>query len=125
MYCPGCFNDTLKLTSSGVVKMTFNGKAKATSQFFYNLSKESAEEIYEKMYTVVEDYFSWYSDFQNKDDIKSIALTSSDFKCSNGCSLGHNFSNSVLNLVVTKDEVIKAAKELGQKYQINLGPAFS
>ena len=105
--------------------MTFNGKAKATSQFFYNLSKENNEEIYKKMHAVVEEYFSWYSDFQNKEEIKSIALTSSDFKCSNGCSLGPNFSNSVLNLVVTKEEVIKAVKELGQKYEISLGKAFS
>ena len=47
-FCPVCFNDTLKIASSGVVKLTFNGKAKATSQFFYNLTSETTEEKLKK-----------------------------------------------------------------------------
>ncbi len=45
MYCPVCFNDTLKIASSGVVKLSFNSKAKSTSQFFYNLAQDKDEDI--------------------------------------------------------------------------------
>ena len=60
MYCPKCFNDTLKVASSGVVKLTFNGKAKATSQFYYNLAQDKKEEILKKLEDVIVDYFSYY-----------------------------------------------------------------
>ena len=63
MYCPICFNDTLKIASSGVVKMTFNGKAKSTSQFFYDLKHDQDHEIQEKLDKVVADYFAYYSNF--------------------------------------------------------------
>ena len=125
MYCPVCFNDTLKLASSGVVKMSFNGKSKATSQFFYNLKEENDAQIYEKLHSVVEDYFSWYENFQNKDEIKEVSLVSSDFKCTGGCGLGPHFSLSVVNLVVPKENVIKAVRQLADKHHLKLGRAFS
>ncbi len=60
MYCPKCFNDTLKLSSSGVAKLFFNGKSKSTSQFYYDLKKESYEDSLKKFSEKVDEYFNWY-----------------------------------------------------------------
>ncbi|MEX0798140.1 MAG: hypothetical protein WD025_01770 [Bacteriovoracaceae bacterium] len=120
MYCPVCFNDTLKLASSGVVKMTFNGKAKATSQFFYDLKNETSAQTYKKFRLVVEDYFSWYARFQNKDPIKDVQMLTSDFICLNKCKLGGSVQLTVLNLVIPKDIVIDTLEMYAEKYEIPL-----
>jgi hypothetical protein len=118
MYCPVCFNDTLKVASSGVVKVTFNGKAKSTSQFYYNIKQEKPVEIYKKFRGVVEDYFSWYTTFQNKDLIKEIELTSSDFVCSKGCKLNISHRLNVIDLIIPKDILREIAEGTAERYQI-------
>ena len=118
MYCPKCFNDTLKVASSGVVKLTFNGKAKATSQFYYNLAQDKKEEILKKLEDVIVDYFSYYSNFQNKDPIDTVDAVSIDFKCSNGCILTVSHRVNVIGVIFQKDELDEIIKRLATKYSI-------
>lgn len=120
MYCPVCFNDTLKIASSGVVKVTFNGKAKSTSQFYYNMKQEKPTEIYKKFRDVVSEYFSWYATFQNKDIIKEITLTSSDFICSTGCKLNISHRLNVIDLVIPKDIFVEIMESEAQRHEIPL-----
>lgn len=124
MYCPKCFNDTLKISSSGVVKLTFNGKAKATSQFYYNLAEDDEHDIYDKLENVVKDYFSYYGNFQNKDPIKEVEAFSIDFKCSNGCVVDVNNRVNVIGLIFNKSELKKALTTLAPKYDIPLQLEF-
>jgi hypothetical protein len=124
MYCPVCFNDTLKIASSGVVKVTFNGKSKSTSQFYYNLKQEKPVEIYKKYRAVAADYFSWYSTFQNKDVIKNIELTSCDFICSTGCKLTLNNNLSVINLVIPIEEVKQISESEAKAHNISIKLQF-
>ena len=118
MYCPVCFNDTLKISSSGVVKVTFNGKAKSTSQFYYNMKQEKPIDIYKKYRGVVADYFSWYATFQNKDLIKEVELTSSDFVCSTGCKLNINHRVSVVDLVIPTEMYKEITESEANRHQI-------
>ena len=120
MYCPVCFNDTLKIASSGVVKVTFNGKSKSTSQFYYNLLQERPLELSNKFRAVVADYFQWYSTFQNKDFIKTITLTSHDFICTNHCSLSVEYKLSVVDLVLTKENIREIAHSEAKRFNIPL-----
>lgn len=120
MYCPVCLNDTLKLASSGVAKFSFNGKSKATSQFFYNLIQDKPEEINDKLKIVIKDYFIYYSNFQNKDPIKKVESFSIDFKCKNGCVINVNHRVNVIGVLFEKDDLDKILKELALKYQIPL-----
>lgn len=120
MYCPVCFNDTLKIASSGVVKLTFNGKAKATSQFFYNLTEDSDQQILDKLEGVVKDYFTYYGNFQNKDPIKVIEAVSIDFVCENKCVLNVNNRVNVIGLVFSKEELYTIVQKLAPRYQIPL-----
>ena len=124
MYCPGCFNDTLKLLSSGVVKITFNGKSKSTSQFFYDLKNEKPGQIQRKLKTALDDYFSWYATLQNQDPIKQIRLFSSDFQCQNKCKIGASTQVSVVDLVISKKAVLEALKEAAEKHGIKLDSRF-
>lgn len=120
MYCPVCFNDTLKIASSGVVKLTFNGKAKATSQFYYNLNEDTDEEILAKLETVVKDYFTYYGNFQNKDPIREVEAVSIDFKCDNGCVLNVNNRVNVIGLIFSKQEIKTIMEKLAPRYNIPL-----
>ena len=120
MYCPICFNDTLKIASSGVVKMTFNGKAKSTSQFFYDLKHDQDHEIQEKLDKVVADYFAYYSNFQNQDPIQTVEATSLDFVCSNKCVINISHKMNVIDLVFTKEMLKDSLHRLSAKYKIPL-----
>ena len=120
MYCPVCLNDTLKLASSGVAKFSFNGKAKATSQFFYNLSQDKKADLDEKLHKVIKDYFIYYSGFQNKDPLKFVEAFSIDFKCSNGCVINVSHRVNIIGVLFEKNDLQKILTELGAKYDIPL-----
>ena len=120
MYCPVCLNDTLKIASSGVIKMTFNGKAKSTSQFFYDLNSDRESDICEKLEKVIVDYFSYYSTFQNKSPVQHIEAFSIDFKCSNKCVINFSHKMNVIGLVFSKKMLEEAVKKNAIKFNIPL-----
>lgn len=120
MYCPVCLNDTLKIASSGVVKFSFNGKSKSTSQFYYNMAQDRDKELLEKIDEVVKDYFVYYSGFQNKETIKKVEATSIDFVCSNKCVLNVNHRVDVIGLLFSKEEIRSALTKMGQKYGVDV-----
>lgn len=120
MYCPVCFNDTLKIASAGVVRVTFNKKSRDTSRFFYDLKGDRPDEIREKFKKVVKDYFNWYSNFQNKDTVSEIELTTTDFICSRGCKMTVNHQMTAVDLVLTKEEINSIACEMGERYKLRV-----
>jgi hypothetical protein len=81
MYCPVCFQNTMKIRSNGVIKLAFNGKSRNTSLFTYNLQKETQEQLLAKLREKVVDFFSFYSEFNNKTPIKTFEAYSADFLC--------------------------------------------
>lgn len=122
MYCPTCFNDTLKIASSGVVKMRFNKKARNTSQLFYNIKSDTDEELLQKFRDVITDYFSWYASFQNKDPIRLVQTYSFDFICSNGCKLKVSNQLSVIGLLINKKELLALLRDEAQKFDLEIAP---
>jgi hypothetical protein len=124
MYCPICFNDTLKVASSGVVKVTFNGKAKATSQFFYNLKQDKPQELLKKVRAVISEYFEWYATFQNKDPLNKIEMTSCDFLCSTGCKLNVTHRLNIIDLIISKQDIIDMLETEATRFNIPLKLKF-
>lgn len=120
MYCPVCLNDTLKIASSGVVKMTFDGKAKSTTQFYYNIKEETPITLNKKLRTIIAEYFKYYSQFQNKTIIKEIFAFSSDFKCANGCAMSLEKKFNILGLVIEKQDFLSILEEEAENYDISL-----
>lgn len=120
MYCPVCLNDTLKIASSGVVKMTFDGKAKSTTQFYYNIKEETSITLNKKLRSIIADYFEYYSQFQNKTIIKEIFAFSSDFKCAQGCAMSLEKKFNILGLVIEKEDFLSILEEEAENYDISL-----
>lgn len=87
MYCPVCFQNTLKICSSGVVKLSFNGKSRNTSIYTYNLQKETQEQLNAKLREKIVDFFTFYSGLVHKDPIKNFEAYSTDFACTNKCKI--------------------------------------
>lgn len=121
MYCPVCFQNTLKLRSNGVVKLSFNGKSRSTSLFTYNLNKDSQKDLESKLRERVVDFVSWYSEFQNKVPIKTIEAFSSDCQCSNNCKIDLVTTRvSVIGVLYSLKEIEKIISEEAQRYGIEV-----
>lgn len=125
MYCPVCFQNTLKLRSSGVVKLAFNGKSRNNSLFTYNLQKETPEQLLAKLKEKIVDWMSFYSEFVNKDPIKTFEVFSADFLCTNSCKIDlSRMKVSVIGLIYTQDEVKRLLHGEAKKYDIPIEVSF-
>lgn len=126
MYCPVCFQNTLKIRSNGVVKLAFNGKSRNNSLFTYNLQKETHEQLLAKLREKIIDWMSFYSEFNNKSPIKNFEAYSADFQCTNNCKIDMlNTKVSVVNLIYTPQEVKTLLIEEGKKYGIEIEVALN
>lgn len=105
MYCPVCFQNTLKIRSSGVIKLAFNGKSRSTSLFTYNLQKETQEQLLAKLREKIVDFLSFYSEFNNKTPIKNFEAYSSDFLCTASCKIDMSTKVTVVGVIFTIKEV--------------------
>lgn len=126
MYCPVCFQNTLKIRSNGVIKLAFNGKSRNNSLYTYNLQKETHEQLLAKLREKIVDWMSFYSEFANKTPIKTFEAYSADFICTNNCKIDMlNTKVSVVNLVYSIQEVRSMLKEEGKKYNIEVEVVFN
>lgn len=125
MYCPVCFQNTLKIRSNGVVKLVFNGKSRNTSLFTYNLQKETHEQLLAKLREKIVDWMSFYSEFANKTPIKNFEAYSADFICTNNCKIDMVSTKvSVVNLIYSAQEVLTLLKEEGKKFNVDVEVRF-
>jgi hypothetical protein len=121
MYCPVCFQDTLKLRSTGVVKISFNAKSRDTSLFTFNVSKENQEDLLKKLREKIVDFFSWYSQFQNKVPLVSFDALSSDFQCINQCKIDYvNTKISVVGLLFSMEQIVEIIQQEAPRYSLDV-----
>ncbi|MCM2350162.1 MAG: hypothetical protein NDI69_09070 [Bacteriovoracaceae bacterium] len=121
MYCPVCFQNTMKIRSSGVIKLSFNGKSRNTSLFTYNLQKETQEQLEAKLREKIVDFFSFYSEFQNKTPIKNFEAYSADFMCTNSCKIDMMSTKvSVVGIVYPPAIVKSILQQEGKKFGIDI-----
>lgn len=124
MYCPVCFQNTMKIRSSGVIKLSFNGKSRNTSLYTYNLQKDTQEQLDAKLREKIVDFLSFYAEFNNKTPIKVFELYSADFMCTNSCKIDvMNTKVSVVGIVyprpVVKAILTEEAKKFGIAIEVN------
>jgi hypothetical protein len=114
----------MKIRSSGVVKLSFNGKSRNTSLFTYNLQKETQEQLDAKLREKIVDFFSFYSEFANKTPIKVFEAYSADFVCTNNCKLDlMNTKVSVVGNIYSAQKVKAMLQEEGKKFGIEIESA--
>ena len=116
----------MKVRSNGVIKLAFNGKSRNNSLFTYNLQKETQEQQLEKLREKIIDFFTFYSEFKNKDPLKTFEAYSSDFLCTSGCKIDViNTKVSVIGIIFTIAEIKKMLKEEGAKFGIEINVTFN
>lgn len=121
MYCPVCFQNTMKIRSNGVIKLAFNGKSRNTSLYTYNLQKETQEQLEAKLREKIVDFFSFYSEFANKTPIKNFEAYSADFMCTNSCKIDMMSTKvSVVGIVYPAATVKRLLTEEGKKFGIEI-----
>lgn len=126
MYCPLCFQDTMKIRSTGVIKLSFNGKSRNTSLYTYNLQKETQEQLDAKLREKIADFFIFYSEFNNKTPIKYFEAYSADFLCTNSCKLDMMRTKlSILGIIYQPAVVKSMLQEEGEKFGILIEVPFN
>jgi len=118
MYCPVCLNDTLSINQRGVIKIMINGKHRDTNLFLFNLQSESKEEVFLNLSKKIEEFFKWYSSFQNKAPIENFEIYSNDFNCTTGCSIPITTKISVIEPLFDPVRIHKLFVDMGNKYEI-------
>jgi hypothetical protein len=114
----------MKIRSSGVVKLSFNGKSRNTSLFTYNLQKETQEQLEAKLREKIVDFFSFYSEFANKTPIKVFEAYSADFMCTNSCKIDIMSTKvSVVGIMYSQQKVRSMLQEEGKKFGIDIETA--
>jgi hypothetical protein len=114
----------MKIRSNGVVKLAFNGKSRNTSLFTYNLQKETHEQLVAKLREKIVDFFSFYSEFNNKSPIKNFEAYSSDFQCTMGCKIDMSTKVSVVGIIFSVAETKAVLEQEGNKFGLTVEVTF-
>lgn len=120
MYCPTCLSNTLHLSPNGVVHININNKEMDAGRFLFNTQKESPEQIEAKLFQKVEEFFKWYSSFQNKDPISNLFIYSSDFTCTNKCKLPMGTKFQILDVLFKMNDIQPKLEDLAYKYELEI-----
>lgn len=120
MYCPICFNDTMVLNKKGIIHIIINKKQMDNGRFLYNIADEGEEESRERLKEKIEEFLEWYSKFQNKESIQYLELASSSFSCIKSCRLDAGFRLSVIDVFISKSDIINIIKDTAPKYGLNV-----
>lgn len=116
----------MKIRSSGVIKLSFNGKSRNTSLFTYNLQKETTEQLNAKLREKIVDFFSFYSEFNNKTPIKIFEAYSGDFMCTNSCKIDVMSTKVSVVGIVYQGQLVRAMlQEEGKKFGIEIELVFN
>lgn len=91
-----------------------------TGRYLFNLKTDSEEQIRESLLKKAEEFFKWYSNFQNRDPISRLSIHSSDFLCTKGCAIPVNSQISVIGVLYPEEDVSSMFYDLGVKYGLDV-----
>lgn len=120
MYCPKCLNNTLRLSSRGVINLIINGKQMDAGRFLYNIQTMDKRELLSELTGKIEEFFKWYSGFRNQSAIEIVELITSDVQCEEGCSLPLNQRISIVDLLISDKELRSILGRMGEKYNMTI-----
>jgi len=113
-------NDTLKLKKNGVIEVFINDKSLSTGRFIFNQIKDSQDDIKIQLSIKIEEYLIWCNNLQNKPPINNIELLTADFFCENQCTFMPGFKHSVIEIIITQQELIELVLKLCSKHEYEL-----
>ena len=119
MYCPRCLNDSLVLNGRGVVDIVINNKQMDAGRFYFKLD-DHQELTVQGLKDKMEEFFKWYSKFNNIEPISLLQLVTNGVRCENGCSLGSSTKISIVDELVPSKEIEKILDDLGHRYSLKI-----
>lgn len=120
MYCPKCLNSTLNFNTRGIIHVIINGKQMDSGRFLYNLDHLDDPSFLMDLNDKVEEFFKWYSQFQNQEVITNVELCTSDVVCDNKCAIAIDLKFSIIDVMVRKKTLVKILEELSKRYGIKV-----
>lgn len=120
MYCPICFNDTLELKRSGIVHLIINGQQMDAGRFLFNQDSNRPDETLRDFSTKIEEFFKWYSSFQNQLPIAEVFISSSDYECRTGCKVPLSNKFSIVDILIPRNEVNAVLARMAEKYSLKI-----
>lgn len=121
MYCPKCFNDSLRICSKGVINITINGKQMDAGRFLFNLeNEEKLKQLKPSLKQKIKEFFDWYSGFQNRDPVTVVAIDTSDMQCEEGCVIAAKNRFSIIDVLITKTELLDVLMAEGKRHGIEI-----
>lgn len=119
MYCPKCLNSSLHINSRGVMHIIINGKQMDAGRFLFNFEKDKSTFVSD-LETKLDEFFKWYSNFQNIDSITKIEICTSDVSCENKCSIPINNRFSVIDIAISSKKLKEILDEHARKYGLEI-----
>ena len=120
MYCPKCLNETLFIKPKGVIDIFINGKKRDNGRFLYNIQESEKEQLVADFKLKCEEFFKWYSQFNNQDPIEYVELLTVDVKCENSCKFSPLERFSAVDIIVKRSLIEEILTELGEKYKMRI-----
>ncbi len=121
MYCPQCFNDSLRICSKGVIYIAINGKQMDAGRFLFNLeSEEKLNQLKPSLTVKLQEFFAWYSNFKNKAPITFVAIDTSDMQCEEGCVIGAKNRFSIIDVLISRQELLELLEAEAKRYGIEI-----
>ena len=118
MYCPKCLNSTLKIKSSGIITVIINNKKMDSGKFLYDL--EDPQQIILNLREKINDFFNWFSSFQNQGSIEKFELVTSHLVCENKCPLPLSTQTSVISILSKEHDILSILEEIGKEHNISI-----
>ncbi len=121
MYCPKCFNNSLRICSKGVINIAINGKQMDAGRFLFNLeTDDKAKQFKPALKSKVQEFFKWYSNFQNKEPVNIVAIDTSDMVCEEGCVITAKSKFSIIDVLLTKSELLELLDQEANRWGIEI-----
>lgn len=120
LYCPKCLNNSLHYNPKGVINIIINGKQMDAGRFIYNLDPTELDKMIFDFKKKSEEFFKWYSNFQNKEAIARVELLTLDVKCDNKCVIPTNLKFSAVDTLIPSSVIKSTFQELGEKFKLEI-----
>ncbi len=108
------------MNAKGVVDIIINGKKRDSGRFIYYMAESERLAMLADFETKCEEFFQWYSNFQNKEPISRLELTTSDVKCENGCRFSASEKFSAINTIIDASTIKSIIDKVGPKYNLTV-----
>ncbi len=113
-------NNSLRINPKGVVDIAINGKKRDSGRFIFYRAESERAAMLADFQLKCKEFFQWYSNFQNKDPIHRLELTTSDVRCENGCKFTAMERFSAIGTVIDTKTIKEVVDKLGEEYNLKV-----